>query len=809
MNDTNSQSSLLKPTEHVTWRIIGQVQGVGFRPFIYRIANKLNLTGTVRNDPQGVTVETWGTATLHDTFEHHIIAQAPALASVDSVAVLNRTKIIDKTPLTTTPTDFTIIQSDHNPAARGRVTIDSATCSDCIDELFDAEDLRFHHALINCTNCGPRYTIVCDLPYDRPLTTMAAFPMCLKCESEYKDPADRRFHAQPTCCPDCGPQICFVNSDNETVGREKDSDPILEAAHLLRTGGIIAIKGLGGYHLATLATDDAAVRRLRRLKKRDHKPFALMVRDLDTAQQLVMLSDVANVELQSPAAPIILACRHKNNDRFATSAIDDELASDSSQIPLSSLVAPSNHRLGIMLPNTPLQHLIANEPDMAVLIMTSANISDDPLVIDDTEARQRLAHLCDAFLIHDRPIERAVDDSVILDTETHLLPLRRARGYVPQPLNIPVKTDLPGLCVGGELKNVVALARNGEVVLSQHLGDLTYALAYRRFERTIEDLKRLFDIDPRWVACDPHPGYLSRRFARKYAQLHNIPLIEIQHHHAHMASLMAEHNQTDPMIGIVCDGVGYGDDGHAWGGEILYGDLAHYERVGHLRPMRLPGGDAAAKQTGRCAASCLYDLLGSGAEAHDITKRILPNKKERHSIFHMLKTDLSCPSSSGLGRLFDAAAAILGVCDFNHYEAMAGIQLEALASKSIEQPEGTYAVTVPRDPPYILDPRLMLQDLINRTESGISLAECAWFFHDAIASGFALAASKAAQHYGCHTIGLTGGVFCNAILSKLVNDKLTAQGFEVLQHHKVPANDGGIAFGQAAAAIAQSIAHDQ
>jgi hydrogenase maturation protein HypF len=469
-----------------TWRIRGQVQGVGFRPFVYRLATALGLSGTVRNDPSGVTVEAWAPAGRLDEFEKRLPAEAPALARIDA---MHR---VHDAPTARGPEAFRIIESERTPAERGRVTVDSALCADCLRELFDATDRRFGHALINCTNCGPRYTIIRDLPYDRPLTTMAPFPMCPRCASEYETPADRRFHAQPTCCPECGPQPALVTHDGAVIDRR----PFRAAARLLRDGKVLAMKGIGGYHLVVDATDEAAVRRLRQAKKRDYKPFAVMARDLEAAGRLVALSDAARVLLASPLSPIVLA------DRRPGAAV-------------APSIAPGNHRLGVMIPYTPMQHLLFAEWGEGVLVMTSANLSDDPLISDDEEARRDLRGICDALLTHDRPIERAVDDSIVIDTPAGILPIRRARGYCPTPLPLPVAAVSPGLCVGGELKSTVAVVPGGQAILSQHLGDLTYTLAYRRFERTITDLLRLFEVSPRWVACDAHPQYLSNRYARR------------------------------------------------------------------------------------------------------------------------------------------------------------------------------------------------------------------------------------------------------------------------------------------------------
>ena len=758
------------------WRIKGQVQGVGFRPYVYRIATELGLSGTVRNDPAGVTIDAWAAADDLDVFQQRLLDEAPPLARIDSC------EFDGAGPVPGEPEPFHIIQSDHDPAERGRVTVDSAVCADCLAEMFDPDDRRYRHALVNCTNCGPRYTIVRDLPYDRPLTTMADFPMCPRCRAEYEDPGDRRFHAQPTCCPACGPQLALVSISGEPFGGG-GGDPIRESAALLRSGRVLAMKGLGGYHLVVDARNDDAVALLRRRKKRDHKPLAIMARDVESVRRLVHLSDEAEQLLCSPVCPIVLAPRRDGNS-------------------LSDLVAPGSHRLGVMIPYTPMQHLLFYELGDAVLVMTSANLSDDPLVKDDDDAKRRLADICDALLLHDRPIERAVDDSIVLDASVGVIPLRRARGYVPAPLALPIASARPGLCVGGELKNAAAIVRGSDANVGQHIGDLGYTLAYARFERTLIDLQRLFDIEPEWIACDMHPAYLGRRYARRLAEARGMDLIEVQHHHAHMASLMAEHGRTDPIIALVCDGVGHGEDGSAWGGEVLCGDLTGYDRLGRLRPLRLPGGDAAAKQTGRCAASWLGDLLGDDAPSHALAAIVLPDEQQRDAVFEQLRADLNCPPSSGMGRLFDAAAALLGVCDFNHYEAMSGQVLEAVAEQAANQPDGSDLVVLRDDEPWEMDHRPLLEHLLDRIGRGDDARALAWLFHDALADGLVRAAQRAAEATGITTVGLTGGVFCNALLTRRVHDRLVRVGLDVMIHKDVPPNDGGICHGQAAIAAA-------
>jgi hydrogenase maturation protein HypF len=617
------------------------------------------------------------------------------------------------------------------------------------------------------------------------------------CEAEYVDPADRRFHAQPTCCPQCGPQLSLIDA----IGKTIPGDPIDVAARLLNDGRILAIKGLGGYHLAVNASDAHAVRRLRQRKKRDSKPFALMVRDLSVLSQVVELDDDACGVLRSPMSPIVLLPRL---DR-------DDTAPD----PIAPAVAPNMHRLGIMLPNTPIQHLLFATVELANawLVMTSANQSDDPLVIEDGEARRRLDGIADAYLLHDRPIHRAVDDSIVMQVPDGLLPIRRARGYVPSPIPLPQSASQPGLCVGAELKNTVCIVREREAILSQHLGDLTYALACDRFERTIDDLLRLFDVAPAWIACDLHPDIQSHRYAQQRAARDGIPVIPIQHHHAHAASLMAEHNRIEPITTVVCDGVGLGDDGTAWGGEILITDLQTYSRPVRLRPLALPGGDAAAKETIRCALSWLVDALEDDHDHRDaVATRIVRDDARRAVLMQMLQRHVQCPLSSGTGRLFDAAAAVLGVCVHNEYEAQSGMMLEALAhdAPSIRNEDDLSDLLPLRDAHDArgaaiveLDHRPLLRCLLEEQISGTPIAHLARLFHEALANGWLRAALHAVNDGAPTTVGLTGGVFCNALLTELLTARLADAGLRVLRHHLVPPNDGGIAYGQAAIAAAR------
>jgi len=719
-------------------RVTGQVQGVGFRPFVYRTARALRLAGFVRNDPAGVTIEAEGGIEGLDEFSRRLTGSAPALSRVEDVEIVGETAALGAT-------DFAIEASDARRSDRGRVTVDTATCPECLAELRDPADRRHAHPFINCVSCGPRYTIVTDLPYDRPNTTMAGFPMCDACAAEYRDPADRRFHAQPVCCPDCGPRLSFDPPDG--------GDPIAAAARVLRAGGIVAVKGIGGFHLAVDATDEAAVDRLRRRKRRDAKPFAVIVADIETARRTAVLTPAGEAALRSPECPIVLAPRRECD--------------------LAPSVTKGSHRVGLMLPGTPEKHLLVAAVDRP-LVMTSGNVTDDPLVKDDEEARRSLSDIADAFLVSDRPIERAVDDSIVIDGPSGLLPIRRARGMVPAPLALPVAAPRPGLATGGELKGTVAIVRGREAILGPHLGDLTFARAWRRFGRTVADLERLYDVAPTFIVADEHPDYRSHRYAAKRARADGIDLILVQHHHAHLASLLAEHGRTDRVIGIVCDGVGYGGDGTAWGGEILAGDLTGYERLGRLRPLRLPGGDVAVREITRIATAWRADAAGEARP--------------------------SGPDSSGVGRLFDAAAAALGVATENRYEAMSGLLLEAAAAGADRVPpvEGLIRVVDGTVTSFELDHRPLVARLAKNDPVPVRAA----LFHEELAAALAAAAVRARRDTGLATVGLTGGVFANTRLTESLGSRLRSEGFTVLLHRLVPPNDGGIAYGQAAVAAA-------
>ncbi len=812
------------------WLIRGQVQGVGFRPFVYRLAKKHQLSGFVRNGSQGVIIEAQGADDALDRFARALHEERPPLAVIESMSV-------ESLPLDLGEHKFEIAASVDPPqAADAQVTVDTALCPDCLREMLDARDRRAGYALINCTNCGPRFSIIRNVPYDRQSTTMAKFTMCGRCLREYRHPPGRRFHAQPIACHDCGPKLALV----DPAGRHIKGDPIAKAAALLVKGRILAVKGLGGFHLAVRADLPAAVAELRKRKHRDAKPFAVMVRDLDAARRMVKLSPAAKDLLSSPRCPIVLAERVMDMPGVLKHASPRE------ELPG---VAPDSHRLGVMLPYTPIQHLLfAAEPQLQTLVMTSGNVSDEPLVIDNADAVARLGALCDAMLWHDRPIERPVDDSVYLDMpgDDALLPIRRARGDVPGASALPIEQDTAGLCVGGELKNTIAVVRRREAILSQHLGDLKHPLALENFAKTIDDMLRLFEVKPRWIAHDLHPAYLSTAHARKLAAKWNVPLIAVQHHHAHAAALLAEHGRTDPILALVADGVGHGDDGTSWGGELLLCDLHGYQRVAHLRPLLLPGGDAAALDTRRCAMSLLHQALGDQFDQHPMAAQLYPEKDQRQMLAEMIRRQVNCATSSAMGRVFDGVAAMTGVCTQNAYEAQAPMMLEAAAAGCVvdSQPRPfsftaaveSSAARVPRpragrvDHPAhphvgvapqdqgssaltptlsqgeresqsrVIDLSPLIMELLAQQRPA---AEQAALFHHRLADILAASIIQASRDSGIDTVGLTGGVFCNQLLTRLITARLSNEGLEVLRHRKVPATDGGLSLGQAAVAAAR------
>jgi hydrogenase maturation protein HypF len=741
-------------------RVRGTVQGVGFRPFVYRHAVDLRLSGWVRNDAQGVLLEAEGEPAALDALVCTLRRDAPPLAQVEQVEV---TELVP-----TGGSGFTVALTQASGGTDARVSADVAPCGACLAELADPADRRFGYPFINCTDCGPRYTIVRQVPYDRPTTTMAGFAMCAQCAAEYADPSDRRFHAQPNACPQCGPQLSWSSRD----GQRRGPAALAAALECLRAGGTVAVKGVGGYHLACDATDDSAVRRLRRRKSRDDKAFAVMVADLAAAERLCELDDAARAALVSPRRPIVLTPRRPGAD----------LAAD---------VAPRLVDVGVMLPSSPL-HVLLADGMRRPLVMTSGNRSSEPVLHQDVEAHEILGALSDGVLAHDREIAVRTDDSVLRSTGRGRVQLvRRARGWVPQPVRLPVKSAAAVLAVGAQLKSTVALARAGSVLLSQHLGDLDDWSTYASFTATIEHITRLSGVTPALVAHDLHPDYRSTA----WAMASGLPLLPVQHHHAHIAACLVEHRVTAPVLGVAFDGVGLGPDGTLWGGELLLADLTGFTRVGHLVPVALPGGDAAVREPWRTALAWLHRSLGEEAAAEQG-----PQLDDRWAAVLSLVASGRAPETTSVGRLFDAVAALLGVRSRVSYEGQAAMELEALARQADDRRVPTYAFEVG---PTTLDPAPLLAALIGDHAHGVPVEAMAAAFHSALAAGTARLVRNVASRHDVHTVALSGGVFQNSLLSDQLADALARAGLRVLQHEQLPPNDGSISVGQAAVASAQ------
>lgn len=761
--------------QHVV--VTGVVQGVGFRPFVHRIATELGLAGFVGNDSGAVFLEVQGQAARVAEFGRRLRAEAPPLARITEVCVA------DVAADPACPPEFRIVASQSAVGATTPIPPDIAVCQDCITELFDPLNRRYRHPFVTCTNCGPRFTIITELPYDRPATTMSAFAMCARCAAEYHDPADRRFHAQPIACPDCGPTLWFASP----AGRVSGADAALAATQTaLASGAVVAIKGIGGYHLACAVDDAAAVAALRVRKARGAKPFAMLVRDLDVARRYASIDDTEAAMLASPARPILLLRRLPG-------------------APIAEAVAPGNPLLGLMLPYSPIHHLLlapvpggpGDVPD--AMVLTSANRSDEPICFTDDDAAQRLPALCDAVLDHDRPIHVPCDDSVVRvvhdEQGAHELPIRRSRGYAPLPVDL--KLEGPAvLAVGGELKNTFCLTDGRRAYLSGHIGDMATWETLRAFERAVHQLTGIRGT-PHRLAADLHPGYHTRSWAERHAA--ERPLDLIQHHHAHMVSLLAEHGRIgEPIVGVSFDGTGYGCDETIWGGEILtLGTRSHrFVRAGHLLAVPLPGGDAAVRNPWRMALSQLW--MADIDWTPDLAPVAAATADELRLTRSQLETGAGCVPCSSVGRLFDAVASLLGVRHHIDYEGQAAIELEALA-QSAGRTRTLPSLPLAVRPDGIIDPAPMVQTIVSALYAGTPTATLAAAFHQALAVAVAEVVSQVAD--GTTLVGLTGGVFQNVLLLESCRTRLRQNGFEVLTHHIVPPNDGGLALGQAAVSM--------
>jgi hydrogenase maturation protein HypF len=744
------------------------VQGVGFRPFVHRQAVALGLTGWVGNDEAGVLLEVEGSSYALDAFLTVLREGPPPLACIETIAV------------SAVPpaghSGFAIAPTREAGAADVRVSADVAPCDACLAEMADPADRRYRYPFVNCTDCGPRYTIIHRVPYDRPSTTMAGFVMCPRCQAEYDDPTDRRFHAQPNACPDCGPVLRWSAGD-AGVGDEA----LTAAINCLADGGIVAVKGVGGFHLACDASEPEVVATLRRRKVRDDKPFALMVRDLLAAEQLCSLTDAARSALTSPRRPVVLVPRQLG-------------------VRIAEEVAPGMPELGLMLPSSPL-HVLLTEALDRPLVMTSGNRSDEPVVHEDTEVPSRLGDIADGVLTHDRPIHIRADDSVLRVTPAgRQQVLRRARGFVPRPLRLPVPAVRPVLAVGAELKNTVAVAREGTVVASHHLGDLEHWATYQAFLQAVGHLPSLAGVEPAVLAHDLHPEYLSTKWAQEgtWAQERDLPRVAVQHHHAHIAACLVEHERSQPVLGVAFDGLGYGTDGTLWGGEFLLADLVGAVRLGHLRTTSLPGGAVAIREPWRMAVSWLARAVGPEA-AEELGGHLDP----RCGAVLRVAGSGSAPETSSVGRLFDAIAALLGVRSTVSYEGQAAISLEALARRVPPERAPVYPFGTDAG---VLDPAPMLRDVLQELRRRVDPSAIAAGFHAGLAAATAEIATRLAGESGVDTVVLTGGVFANVLLSDSVAARLAAAGLRVLQHADLPPGDGSISIGQAAVVAAQDAA---
>ena len=814
---------------HVHIHVTGIVQGVGMRPFVYREAMAHGICGWVLNAGDGVHIEAHAPADALDTFVAALSEHAPAAARIEYVEVVdlaaNGWDAADEQ-------GFRIVASQDQTAHTTLVSPDIATCDDCLRELFDPADRRYHYPFINCTNCGPRFTIIRSLPYDRAATSMDRFPMCPKCAAEYADPLDRRFHAQPDACFDCGPHItwreavngdaCGNSSATPTVGTTREaSDAIIErCVELLASGGIVAIKGLGGFHLACDAANEQAVRELRRRKRRSNKPLAVMVRSFADAGRPCHIDDAERNLLAGSIRPIVLLRRRTVGESNGGSP--DILA-------LAPSVARDLPELGVMLPYTPLQHLllaVAEACGMHALVMTSGNLSEEPIETDDDLAWERLvaAGIADALLGNDRAILSRYDDSVVRVVDGAIMPVRRARGYAPQPLPLPALDGAPScvLACGPQQKATIALTRegtNGEATcfVSQHIGDVENGGTFDAWNTARTRLEDLFDLVPAALACDLHPSYLSGQWAREQARKCNLPLVEVQHHHAHIASVMAEaiaagQLTTDArVLGIAFDGTGAGTDGTIWGGEFLVAGLGGFERAAHLRTWALPGGAASVRDARRNAFALLSEL---GLLVHPGAARLLDSLDEqtRSVTATMIERGINSPRTSSMGRLFDAAAAILGICDKATYEGEPAIELEAAAWRALSSesacPAGNiagFSVTESSRPDacHVLNSRSLIEALLEGTRAGTAAYRLALDFHIAIARSSARIAREICAREGIDTVALSGGVFMNRLLLQLLTRELKSMGLTVLIPQTVPVNDGCIAYGQAAVASAR------
>ncbi|MFF2148179.1 carbamoyltransferase HypF [Kitasatospora sp. NPDC058190] len=775
----------LEPARPGRWRIRvnGVVQGVGFRPFVYKAALDQGLSGWVLNDPEGVLIEIQGETSRLQRFTEVLGTEMPPLARIHELTV-EEVPLLDGEQV-----GFVIRSSVHSGRRATVVPADSHVCTDCLAELRDPADRRYRYPFINCTNCGPRYSIIQALPYDRAQTTMAAFTMCASCAGEYVDPMDRRYHAQPNACADCGPQLLLATPEGELSRGER---ALGRAASALAEGLIVAVKSVGGFHLAVDARNAEAVHRLRQRKRRDSKPFAVLARDLDTVASFAEFSEAEAELLRSPARPIVLLRKRDGG--------------------LPEAVAPRNPNLGVMLPSAPHHQLLVDEPGLDALVMTSGNISGYPIVYRNEEALAQLFEIADVILYNDRDIDTRVDDSLVrysshpeLD-EPVVSFLRRARGYAPYPVEVGYELA-PIVAYGAELKTTVALTEGSKVYVSQHIGDLKNDETYQSHRRTAQHLARLYGLAPRYAVCDMHPQFRATRAVLKEEGAGVEEVLLAQHHHAHMASCMAENRIDGTAVGVVFDGAGYGEDGTIWGGEFLLGDLARAERVAHLRPLMLLGGDRAVKEPVRTGFALALDAFGDtdqACEAFPGLRRL--DEQQRHVFATMARRGINSPSASSMGRLFDAVAALLDVCTRAEYEAQGPVELEGLLGRDLTMAAPDQRYRFDRSRPYgpvEFDPRPMVRAVAADLAAGVDIAVISRRFHSTVVELVVEQCREIRTRSGVRTVVLSGGAFLNEFL--LVNSlvELRRAGFDAHCHRQVPTNDGGIALGQVVIANAR------
>ncbi|HYC43253.1 MAG TPA: carbamoyltransferase HypF [Noviherbaspirillum sp.] len=754
-------------------RVYGQVQGVGFRPFVFTLATGLSLSGWVRNIGTGVEIEVQGTQADVDRFVHRLAHELPRAARIERIERETRRVEVN-------PAGFTILDSTGDVTATS-ISPDSTVCNDCLSDMFDPSNRRYRHPFTHCIQCGPRYTISARLPYDRVNTSMAAFAECPRCRAEREHAGNRRFHAQTNACPSCGPRLWLTNASGTVVQAE---DAIAAALARLARGDILAIKGIGGFHLACDARNADVVRRLRERKAREEKPFAVMFANLASIAAIADVREPDAALLSSAQRPIVLLPKHKDCDAVLPG------------------VAPQLASLGCMLPYAPLHFLLFHEaagrpdgvqwldsPQSTVLVMTSANPHGEPLVTDNAEALERLSGIADAFLLHDREILIRCDDSVVRTTRTgNAQFVRRSRGYVPSPVQLAINGSA-GIAVGAYLNNTVCVARGGEAFLSEHIGDLETRMACTAFGTTVSHLLDIQQVEPRWVACDLHPDFHSTRFAHALADERGLPLVEVQHHHAHVAAVMAEHGLRRPALGLALDGFGLGSDGAAWGGELLLAEGGTFTRLGHLRPLPLPGGDRAAREPWRMAAAALFEL----GRRNEIAARFGPSSA---AIVTMLEKNLNSPRTSSAGRLFDAAAGLLDVSKVTSFEGQAASLLEGLAAG--------FGEVAPLQQGYVItDGVLDMMPLLAVIAGMEDKRHAAALFHVTLAAGLADWVARTASACRVEDVVLGGGCFINALLSNALRSRLDAQGLRVFESAAVPPGDGGLSLGQAWIALQQ------